>query len=221
MIPHSEIAIPNLLTYPARPVNGGRLEDAPPKVGPWIAQPKIKDWRGIVHTPTKRIWNRQGEPMSIEKDLAGPLMALTGCPFEWLDVGVLDRQNQLLRASIVVFDYIPRNSEAPTQATRREALRVEFNVLPAATWLATVSHRVGRVFLIDEYPVAWGAQDSAKIIYGKLRAANRDLGGSDEATDNKNFYEGIVCKRTDKPYPVQLLSPNKETPWMIKHRFDQ
>ncbi len=59
-------------------------------------------------------------------------------------------------------------------------------------------------------------------IYERLQQENRKLGGNSmDATDMKNFYEGIVCKRTDKPYPVQLLSPNKETPWMIKHRFDQ
>lgn len=33
--------VPPLLTYPARPIQGGRLELAPPKRGLWYAEPKL------------------------------------------------------------------------------------------------------------------------------------------------------------------------------------
>lgn len=215
---------PALITYPARPVNGGRLEAAPPKIGPWIGQPKVKDWRGIVHAPTQRIWNRHGKEMSITKNLAAPLLILSAFNFDWLDVGVMERQNQLLRNSIIIFDWIPSvkfyagiNHEA-----RRAELVKDFEILPAATFLKLLpeSQRRDRVFLINEYD--FDRHMSPQRAYARLQQMNRELGGDPtNATDMKNFYEGLVCKRTDKPYPVQLLSPTKETPWMIKHRFDQ
>lgn len=33
--------VPPLLTYPARPIQGGKLELAPPKRGVWYAEPKL------------------------------------------------------------------------------------------------------------------------------------------------------------------------------------
>jgi len=38
-----------LLTYPARPVNGGPLERALPKSGTWLYEPEHNDWRALVH----------------------------------------------------------------------------------------------------------------------------------------------------------------------------
>ena len=214
---------PSLITYPARPVNGGRLENAPPKVGPWICQPKIKDWRAIVHTPTKRIWNRHGKPMSIEKDLDIALSILSGCPFEWLDVGVLERQNQLLRGTIIVFDWIPTPNDILAgphgflYQGRRDALFNQLEEMTLATNMLATRRSIPKVLLVQDFTSTPPIE-----IYERLQQENRKLGGNSmDATDMKNFYEGIVCKRTDKPYPVQLLSPNKETPWMIKHRFDQ
>lgn len=215
---------PSLITYPARPVNGGRLESAPPKVGPWICQPKIDDWRAIVHTPTKRIWNRHGEPMSITADLVNALLVLTGFPFEWLDVGVIERRSKILRRSLIVFDWIPvfGPDDAPggLYQDRRAALARNFTVLLNAAVIATVladRHRTDSVWLVPEHPI-----DQTQSLYADYQRQNDFLMSEKSPIRlNQPFYEGIVCKRTDKPYPVQLLSPTKETPWMIKHRFDQ
>lgn len=208
---------PPLITYPARPVNGGRLEDAPAKVGPWIYQPKIKDWRAVVHVPTKRIWNRHGEPMSIADQLATALSILSFSSFDWLDVGVMDRQNQLLRNSIIVFDTMDADLVNEPQETRRHHLKVAFETLPSARALKPGTDKV---FLIEEYQPLNAT--AATAIYQRLREQNEELGGNPgNPTDNKNFYEGLVAKRTDKPYPIQLISPKRETPWMMKHRFDQ
>jgi hypothetical protein len=35
------------------------------------------------------------------------------------------------------------------------------------------------------------------------------------------LYEGIVAKRSDQPYPMQLRGPEVRTPYWMKHRFDQ
>ena len=52
--------VPALITYPARPIQGGRLELAPTKRGVWYAEPKLNDWRALMHTPTGTMWNRHG-----------------------------------------------------------------------------------------------------------------------------------------------------------------
>ena len=44
--------VPALITYPARPIQGGRLELAPPKSGLWYAEPKLNGWRALIHTLT-------------------------------------------------------------------------------------------------------------------------------------------------------------------------
>lgn len=195
---------PPLISYPARPVNGGRLEDAPPKVGPWVYQPKIDDWRAIAHAPTRRIWNRHGQPMSISDDLADVLEILRHSSFDWLDIGVMERRNQLLRNSIVVFDTLDMPSFDHQQ--RRAHLEIAFEFLPLAFELARrKTDTQNQVFLVNQF--------NPLDLWDLLQDENRQAGSA--------FYEGIVAKRTDKPYPIQLLSPNKETPWMIKHRFDQ
>lgn len=200
-------AAPPLLTYPARPVNGGRLESAPPKVGPWICQPKIDDWRAILHAPTGRIWNRHGQPLSIAADIQPAIRFIQSRDYEWLDVGVLERRHEILKGRIVIFDWI---TPVRGHIERRTCLKCDFDTLPASP--RNAGDRL--VFLIPEW-----AGDKIEVSYAALQFINADI--KNQLGTAHNFYEGLVCKRTDKPYPVQLLSPNKETPWMIKHRFDQ
>src|ERR1043165_7487028 len=52
--------VPPLLTFPARPIQGGRLELAPPKRGLWYAEPKLNGWRALIQTPSGTLWNRHG-----------------------------------------------------------------------------------------------------------------------------------------------------------------
>lgn len=44
-----------------------------------------------------------------------------------------------------------------------------------------------------------------------IRDANRVLGC--------DFFEGVVMKRADSPYPVQLRSATEEFRGWVKHRF--
>ncbi len=41
--------VPSLISYPARPLQGGKLDRAPKKTGLWYAQPKYNGWRAVVH----------------------------------------------------------------------------------------------------------------------------------------------------------------------------
>ena len=45
--------VPALITYPARPIQGGPLEFAPLKRGLWYAEPKLNGWRAPIHTPMR------------------------------------------------------------------------------------------------------------------------------------------------------------------------
>ena len=51
----------------------------------------------------------------------------------------------------------------------------------------------------------------ALAFYQRLRAANRVLGC--------DFFEGVVMKRADSQYPVQLRSATVEFRGWMKHRF--
>ena len=50
--------VPSLISYPARPIQGGRLDRAPKKTGLWYAQPKYNGWMAVVHCPSGTMWNR-------------------------------------------------------------------------------------------------------------------------------------------------------------------
>jgi len=51
----------------------------------------------------------------------------------------------------------------------------------------------------------------ALAFYERLREANRAM--------RCDFFEGVVMKRADSTYPVQLRSAAKEFRWWVKHRF--
>jgi len=209
-----------LLTYPARPVNGGALDSALAKVGAWAWQPKINDVRAIIHRPSGVMWNRHGARLVRSSEYAQLIAALPPC-FDWLDVGLLGPRMQFKIAAvcIVIFDYIPPDSErADNYSKRRVYLEEVFGnaVLPWSTELADAGGVVDCVFLIPEFCRTSPEQRTGDPLhyYKRMQAENMELG-------RRRIYEGLVAKRTDKPYPVQLRSPETETPWMMKHRFDQ
>ncbi len=78
-------------SYPARPINGGPLELAPPKPGQWRYEPKYNGWRALVHAPTR---------------LRDIKLSVDGAAVEWFDCEALDRRHGLARATLLVFDLI-------------------------------------------------------------------------------------------------------------------
>ena len=105
---------PPLYTYPARPLNGGPFNVAPPKRGAWAAEPKFNGWRALVHIPTGTIYNRHGERLSIGAEFASAVEILraaldrrAGCPpypFEWADCEALERRHAIARGTLIVLD---------------------------------------------------------------------------------------------------------------------
>src|SRR6266496_729948 len=98
------------ITYPARPVNGGPLDNALPKHGVWLYEPKYNGWRTLVHVESGTMFNRKGERLSISAEFRPALTKLQRTPFEWLDCEALERRHGLGQGSLIVFDCIALSS---------------------------------------------------------------------------------------------------------------
>jgi ATP-dependent DNA ligase len=194
-------------TYPARPCNGGALESAPPKVGEWSFEPKYAGWRALIHVPTGAMYNRQLQRLSIEPEFYRALhtlcATLSAQAFQWVDAEALARCSNV-RGALIVFDVIPGDGLAHATYLDRHK------------WLKTVL----AVHELDELPEPESVLLApscpsficASTIYATLRDLNEKLG--------RKLYEGVVAKRNDKPYPIQLRGPEVRTPYWMKHRFD-
>ena len=202
-----------LPTFPARPVNGGPLPRARAKHGHWLYEPKYNGWRAEVHAPTRTMFNRHGAPLSIAVEFAEALAALeilasrTG--IEWFDCEGLERRHAIGRGCLFVLDFIPHQSpfthhkaQPPASATflQRSALldahlpRLPVECRPDET-------RIYRPDLLPGTVATWEA----------LQRVNREWGCE--------FYEGLVAKRGDSIYPMQLRSASLETASWMKHRW--
>jgi len=196
-------------TFPARPIRGGKLELAPKKSGIWFAEPKFNGWRAIVYTPTGAIWNRHGQRLTIEREFEAALdilRPLAGNGLVWADCEALERRHQIGRGSLLVLDWIPE-SESPTYEERREFLAglVETECLSTGEW---ESFPENGLFL----PPSVRDEDNAvSEFYAGLKAINRRL--------RCDFFEGVVMKRGNAPYPIQLRSDTEECRAWAKHRF--
>ena len=203
--------VPALITYPARPTQGGRLELAPPKRGVWYAEPKLNGWRALIHTPTGTMWNRHGTLLTIA-DCFRPALAalakLASLGLVWADCEALERRHHLGRGTLVVLDVAPV-AETPTYEQRRAILEA---IVPADSVFSGDTSRpvpCGSVVLIPTMRA--DSHADALVFYQRLRNANRAL--------RCDFFEGVVMKRADSSYPVQLRSPTDEFRGWVKHRF--
>jgi len=202
---------PPLITYPARPIQGGRLELAPPKRGLWYAEPKLNGWRALIHTPTGTMWNRHGALLTIADCFRPALAALAKLAnrrLVWADCEALERRHNLGRGTLVVLDAVPE-SGAPTYVERRALLE---SLLPCdAVFCGDVARPVpcGAALLTPARRV--DSHADALAFYKRLRAANRALGC--------DFFEGVVMKRADSAYPVQMRTASEESRGWVKHRF--
>ena len=192
-------------TYPARPINGGALELAPPKSSCWFYEPKYNGWRALVHAPTGSMFNRHGQPLSIASEFGHALehlraVRLKAEGIEWLDCEALDRRHALGRGTLLVFDCI--DSTEPWRQRKEVLAR------------ALSAHDYRQVPLTEAlYGVP--AHDPAEInpleLYRQLRQLNARWGCQ--------FYEGVVAKRSTEAYPLQLRSPHQEFVGWVKHRW--
>jgi hypothetical protein len=217
-------------SFPARPVNGGPLEKALPKNGIWAYEPKINGWRAWLHTPTGAMFNRKNEPLSIAREFdqvinrvksAAAVDANGGLPLpEWLDVEALERRLPIGKGSLVILD----SPLAGTWSQRQEYLHSSL-----------VTGGTAQSWAFEQFPppenkllmFAYHYEDEhAQVSQGAtvidfdlfpqaawklLPPINRRLGCE--------LFEGLVAKRLDSIYPMQLRSPEVEFPFWLKHRW--
>jgi hypothetical protein len=204
------------ICYPPAPLNGGPLEHAPAKVGAWIWQPKVDDWRAVLHVPSGTVWNQYGQPSSILGKftiaLESNFMTAAGMyGLEWLDVGMMENRHDLMRGCIIVLDWIVAGEPL---STRRGILERFFPVLPfdVSRLLAETGGQVrDSVYLISQWTNVETQTDALKR-EAWLRNENDCI--------RHKFYEGLVAKREDSLY-LFGSKPKTKCPAWIKHRFDQ
>ena len=203
--------VPALITYPARPTQGGRLELAPPKRGLWYAEPKLNGWRALIHTPTGTMWNRHGALLTIAdcfRPALTTLAKLASRGLVWADCEALERRHNLGRGTLVVLDVIPEFGP-PSYEQRRAMLEA---IIPMdAVFSGDTSHAVPCGAVVLAPTMRAESHADALAFYQRLREANRAL--------RCDFFEGVVMKRADSIYPVQLRSATEESRGWVKHRF--
>ena len=202
---------PALITYPARPIQGGRLELAPPKRGLWYAEPKLNGWRALIHTPSGTMWNRHGALLTIADCFRPALAALAKLASRglvWTDCEALERRHNLGRGTLVVLDVIPE-SGTPNYEQRRASLESLLPIEPVFSGDTSRPVPCGAVVLTPTLRADTHAD--ALAFYQRLRAANRALGC--------DFFEGLVMKRADSIYPVQMRAATEEFRGWVKHRW--
>ena len=205
------MSIPALITYPARPIQGGRLELAPPKRGLWYAEPKLNGWRTLVHTPSGTMWNRHGTLLTIADCFRPALAALAKLASRglvWADCEALERRHNLGRGTLVVLDVVPETGVL-TYEQRRVMLESLLPCDPVFDGDTSCAVPGGAVVLTPTRRA--DSHAIALVYYQRLRDVNRVLGC--------DFFEGVVMKRADSAYPVQFRSATEEFRGWVKHRF--
>ena len=200
-----------LLTYPARLIQGGRLELAPPKRGLWYAEPKLNGWRTLIHTPSGTMWNRHGTLLTIAdcfRLALATLASLASRGLVWADCEALERRHNLGRGTLVVLDVISEYS-APNYQRRRAMLEALLPCDPVFDGDSSRPVPCGAAVLTPARRA--DSHADALTFYHRLRAANRSLGC--------DFFEGVVMKRADSEYPMHIRSATEEFRGWVKHRF--
>jgi len=201
--------VPSPITFPARPIQGGKLDKAPKKTGVWFAEPKYNGWRALVHCPSGTMWNRHGGRLSIAGEFAAALHELRAVSSQglvWADCEAMGRRHKVGCGTLIVLDWISEDG-SPVYEERRKFLETlvplermslgEEPTIPANSLLLTPS-------MADK-------DGAALQLYRSLRSINRAA--------RADVFEGVVMKRGGSLYPVQLRSPTEESRCLVKHRY--
>lgn len=157
------------------------------------------------------MWNRHGALLTIA-DCFRPALAtfanFASRGLVWADCEALERRHNLGRGTLVVLDVIPE-SGTPNYEQRRALLESLIPCDPVFDGDTSRPVPCGAVVLTPAHRA--DSHDDALAYYQRLRGANRALGC--------DFFEGVVMKRADSPYPVQFRSAMEEFRGGVKHRF--
>jgi hypothetical protein len=198
------------ITYPARPLSGGRLGLAPkPRVHLWSA--KLNGWRAEGHTPTGTLWNRHGQELSITEEFNQALEDLARCQIPWLDLESLQRRHSIGQGSLIVLDAIVPDL---TASERYTLLLQEADGLGWPVLRINEQPEPNRVYLLQQVALSETSRTGKLQLEHEwkwMQQINKDW--------RAEFYEGFVAKRADSAYPIQLRNPDSHCPYWIKHRW--
>lgn len=210
------------ITYPQRPCGGGVLPKKLELFGDWFFTPKVNGWRTLVHAPTGTMFNRKGEPLSIAKEFDIVLSKLsTKWPaIEWLDCEAFERRHPLGKGSLVILDaVVPKLTWLQRQQLIYDTL-VEPGV--AESWAFEQFEPEENKLLTFAYDYETVEQQHRKhkladadldphAAWLRLQECNKQL--------DCDLFEGLVAANGDAPYPIQLQSPDQESPNLVKYRW--
>jgi hypothetical protein len=154
------------------------------------------------------MFNRHGQRLSIQQEFGSALAILRSLHLnigaavvEWFDCEALERRHAIGRGTLLVFDYISPAGEA--YVCRKQRL---------AHALAPHDYRTQPCDRAAYSVVAHGPDELETLeFYHLLKRLNGQW--------HCPFYEGVVAKRTDSLYPVQLRSATLEFAGWMKHRW--
>jgi hypothetical protein len=133
--------------------------------------------------------------------------------FEWADCEALERRHNIGRGSLVVLDVIPEHEwRAASYTARREWLE---NVLPI--YDLNPRGQSGSDFGENSIGLAPNDLTPCAELWHDLQQINKVVNPT--ASPLCGFYEGVVMKRKNAAYPMQLRSDKQETANWIKHRW--
>jgi ATP-dependent DNA ligase len=196
-------------TFPARPINGGPLDKALPKDGEWLYEPKYNGWRALVHIATGAMFNRKGEPLSIAKEFQPALdqlrVTLDCQAFKWADCEALERRHKIGQGTLIILDVLPEPEYRGYALTDRRAW---LNLASLPIYYPDPDHKPAPNTICRTSSVT---DEDAPRAWRELQQINSRWGCE--------FFEGLVAKRADSPYPFQLRSPDIEFHLWMKHRW--
>jgi hypothetical protein len=190
-----------LYTYPARPAKVNML---PPGVE-YDISPKYNGWRALVHVPTRKVLGRQSESnlLSYESPALIQLCAMmNGKSYKWIDVEVLSRRRGIAKGCLIVLDAIPEpDFAAVSWSLRRKWLE---RLLPVHDWVESPSDNT--VLLAASI-----YQGNGPLPLSDYFRALQRLDAEWRCADSAVWlYEGIVAKAVTSPYPIQIVSPERQ-----------
>jgi hypothetical protein len=157
------------------------------------------------------MWNRHGSLLTIAdcfRPAFAALAKLAPSGLVWADCEALERRHNFGRGTLVVLDVVPEIG-APNYVERRAMLDSLVQCDPVFDGEISRPVPCGAVVLTPARHA--DSHSDALAFYQRLRTANRALGC--------DFFEGVVMKRADSIYPVQMRSATEEFRGWVKHRF--
>ena len=209
-----------LPSFPARPIHGPRLDTAagrgvldPLLYGDRASEPKWNGFRLLFDRVDFIPWNRHGGILDSSQDVYQALQWLHDLPNSfprYVDCEMLSRRHGFMKGCLIVLDYIglgPQSMHRPQPYDlRRKHMEEHIELFEPTKHLL----QTNTVCLTPSVPL-----ENTLLYWDLVKEFNATIG----ASGLNSFFEGVVLKQLDSPYPTQRISPERETPLWTKHRF--